>query len=180
MPTYRPYTRVQDLPTNARGERTILEAHLDASHATIVDLVQFLIQALFASGGVVIPGTVTNPENAIVRVQDRLGVSSDARTVLAVSDQSVDLADVPTSTRCLVLIRAAAGEVTDHTFTDATTGESITHSLLSSWGRLEVLEGDASDYPPVPADAVPVAEVTKTGAASLTIDSVITTPPTPR
>lgn len=180
MPTYPPYTRVQDLPANARGERTILEAHLDASHATIVDLVQFLIQALFASGGVAIPGTVTNPEDAIIRVQGRLGVSADARTVLAITDQSVDLADVATTTRCLVVIRAAAGATTDHTFTDATTGESITHSLISSWGRLAFIEGDASNYPALPDDCVPVAQITKTGAASLTIDSVITTPPTPR
>lgn len=180
MPIHKPYTEISTLPANARGERTILEAHLDASHATIVDLVQFLIQALWTAGGVVIPGTVTNPEDAIVRVQGRLGVSMDARTILAVTDQSVDLASVPTGTRCLVVIRAEAGGITDHTFTDATTGESITHSLLSSWGRLSYLEGDASNYPALPDDCVPVAEVTKTGAASLSMDSIITTPPTAR
>ena len=74
MPTYCPYTRVADLPANSRGETTVLEAHLDAAHATIVDLVQFLIQALWSAGGVVIPGTVTNPSNTVVRAQDRLGV----------------------------------------------------------------------------------------------------------
>lgn len=180
MPTYRPYTRVSDLPANSRGETTVLEAHLDAAHASIVDLVQFLIQALFSAGGVAIPGTVTNPSDALVRVQGRLGVSKDARTVLAVSDQSVDLASVATGIKCLVVIRAEAGSTTDHTFTDAATGESITHSLLSSWGRLAYLAGDASNYPAAPDDCVPVAQVTKTGATALTIDSVITTAPTPR
>lgn len=180
MPTYCPFTRVQDLPANARGETTILEAHLDAAHDTIVDLVQFLIQALFSAGGVSIPGTVTNPADAVVRVQGRLGISADAKTVLAVTDQSVDLANVATSTKCLVVIRAEAGSTAAHTFTDAATGESITHALLSSWGRLDYLEGDASSYPTLPDDCVPVAQVTKTGLASLLIDSVITTPPTPR
>lgn len=180
MPTHKPYTEISTLPANARGERTILEAHLDASHATITDLVQFLIQALWSAGGVVIPGTVTNPEDAIVRVQGRLGVSMDARTLLAVTDQSVDLASVATSTRCLVVIRAEAGSTSDHTFTDASTGEALTHSLMASWGRLAFIERDASNYPATPDDCVPVAQVTKTGAGTLTIDSVITTSPTPR
>lgn len=180
MPTYRPYTRIADLPANSRGETTLLEAHLDAAHATITDLMQFLIQALWSAGGVVIPGTVTNPSDALVRVQGRLGVSTDAKTVLAVTDQSVDLAAVATGTKCLVVIRAEAGSTTAHTFTDAATGESITHSLLSSWGRVAVLEGDSSNYPSAPDDCVPVAEVTKTGAATLTVDSVITTAPTAR
>lgn len=42
MPTYRPYTRVSDLPANSRGDPTVLEAHLDAAHASIVYLMQFL------------------------------------------------------------------------------------------------------------------------------------------
>ena len=180
MPTYRPYTRIADLPANSRGETTILHAHLDAAHATITDLIQFVLQALWSAGGVSIPGTVTNPSGAVVRVQGRLGVSADAHTVLAVTDQSVDLAAVATSTKCLVVIRAEAGSTTAHTFTDAATGESLTHSLLSSWGRLAYLEGDASNYPTAPDDCVPVAEVTKTGATTLTIDSIITTAPTPR
>lgn len=82
-----------------------------------------------------IPGTVANPSDALVRVQVRLGVSADARTVLAVTAQSVDLASVATGIKCLVVVRAEAGSTTAHTFTDAATGESITHSLLSSWGR---------------------------------------------
>lgn len=180
MPTYRPYTPISSLPANSRGETTILEAHLDAAHATIVDLVQFLIQALWSAGGVVIPGTVTNPSGAVVRVQGRLGVSSDARTLLAVTDQSVDLAALATGTKCLIVIRAEAGATTAHTFTDAATGESLTHNLLSSWGKVAYLPGDASNYPALPADCVPVAQVTKTGAATLTIDSIITTAPTAR
>lgn len=180
MPTYRPYTRISDLPANSRGETTILAAHLDAAHATITDLTQFLIQALFSAGGVVIAGTVSNPSAALVRVEGRLGVSKDAKTVLAVTDQSVDLAAVATGIKCLVVIRAEAGSTTAHTFTDAATGESITHSLLSTWGRVAYIEGDSSNYPPTPDDCVPVAQVTKTGAATLTLDSVITAAPTPR
>lgn len=180
MPTYKPYTDVSDLPANSGGERTILEAHLDAAHGTITDVLERLTQTLFTSGGVVVPGAVTNPEGALVRVVGRLGVSSDCKTLLAVGDAAVDLASVATGTRCLVVIRALAGASTDHTFTDPTTGEVIVHSLLSQWGRLAVLEGDASAYPPLPADCVPVAQVTKTGASSLTLDSVITTAPTPR
>lgn len=180
MPTYRPYTRVSDLPANSRGETTILAAHLDAAHATIVDLVQFLAQALWSAGGVSIPGTVTNPSGAVVRVQGRLGVSADAKTVLAVTDQSVDLAGVATGVKRLVVIRAEAGSTAAHNFTDAATGESITHSLLSSWGRVAYVEGDASNYPALPDDCVPVAQVTKMGAATLTIDTVITAGQTAR
>src|SRR5690606_25956226 len=53
-------------------------------------------------------------------------------------------------------------------------------SLLSAWGRLAVLQGDASTYPALPADCVPVAQVTKIGAASVTLDAIDTTAPTPR
>lgn len=180
MPTYRPYTRVTDLPTNSGGERTILEAHLDSAHGTITDVLERLTETLFTAGGVVLPGTVTNPEAALVRVVGRLGVTADCKTLLAVSDAAVDLASVATGTRCLVVIRAQAGASTDHTFTDPTTGEVLTHSLLSAWGRLAVLQGDASTYPPLPDDCVPVAQVTKVGAASVTIDAVDTTAPTPR
>lgn len=180
MATYKPFTEISTLPANANGDVTILEAHLDAAHNSIVDVIEYLAQAVWSSGGVVIPGTVTNPSDALVRVQGRLGVTADAKTVLAVGDQTVDLADVPTGTMCLVVIDAKAGASTTHNFVDATTGESITHSLLSAWGKLEVLEGDASNYPVLPPGCVPVAEVTKTGASSLTIDSVVTTPPTPR
>lgn len=173
MPTYRPYTRISDLPANANGDVTILEAHLDAAHGTITDVLEHLAQAVWSAGGVVIPGTVTNPSDALVRVQGRLGVSKDACTVLAVTDQSVDLASVATGIKCLVVIRAEAGSTTAHTFTDAATGESITHSLLSTWGRLAYLAGDASNYPSVPDDCVPVAQVTKTGATTLTIDETL-------
>ena len=180
MPTYRPYTRVTDLPANSAGDVTILEAHLDAAHGTIADVLERLAQAVWSSGGVVIAGSVSNPSAALVKVEGRLGVTSDARTLLAVADQSVDLAAVATSTKCLVVIRAAAGASTTHTFTDSSTGEAITHSLLSEWGKLDVIEGDSSNYPALPDDCVPVAEVTKTGAATLTIDAVITTVPTAR
>lgn len=180
MATYKPFTEISTLPANANGDVTILEAHLDAAHNSIVDVIEYLAQAVWSSGGVVIPGTVTNPSDALVRVQGRLGVTADAKTVLAVGDQTVDLADVATGTMCLVVIGAKAGASTSHNFVDATTGESITHSLLSAWGKLEVLEGDNSNYPVLPPGCVPVAEVTKTGAASLTIDTVITAAPTPR
>lgn len=180
MATYKPFTEVSSLPANANGDVTILEAHLDSAHNTIVDVLEYLAQSVWSAGGVVIPGTVSNPSDALVRVQNRLGVTSDARTLVAVADQSVDLADVATGTMCLVVIQAKAGASTSHNFVDSVTGESITHSLLSAWGKVEVFEGDNSNYPPLPDDCVPVAEVTKTGAATLTIDSVVTTPPTPR
>lgn len=180
MPTYKPYTDVSSLPTNSGGERTILEAHLDAAHGTIADVIEYLTQSVFSDGGVVVAGTVTNPEAAVVRVQGRLGVTSDCKTVLAVSDATVDLAAVATGTRCLIVIRAQAGATTDHTFTDPATGEVLVHTLLSRWGHLAAIEGDASNYPALPADCVPVVRVTKTGAASLSLDSVITTEPTTR
>jgi|GEM_PF-4087352 len=180
MPTYKPYTEVATLEANSQGDRTILEAHLDQNHAVIVDVLERLAMAVFEEGGVVVPGTVTNPSGALVRVQGRMGVSKDGKTLLAVGDATVDLASVPIGTKCLVVIRALPGATVNHNFTDATTGESLTHTLMSAWGSLAVLEGDTSDYPELPDDCVPVAQVTKTGAATLTLDSVITTEPTPR
>lgn len=180
MATHKPFTEISTLQGNANGDVTILEAHLDSAHNTIADVLEYLAQAIWSAGGVVLPGSVSNPSDAIVRVQNRLGVTADARTLLAVADQSVDLAGVATGTRCLVVIQAKAGASTSHNFVDATTGESLTHYLLSAWGKVEVIEGDNSNYPPLPSDCVPVADVTKTGPSSLTIDSVITTAPTPR
>lgn len=180
MPTYRPFTRVANLPANSQGDRTILEEHLDRNHDTLTDVLERIGQALFSAGGVVIAGTVTNPSAALVKVEGRLGVSKDANTFLAVADQTVDLGDVGTGVKCLVVIRSEAGAFASSSFTDATTGESINHPLMTSWGRLAVLEGDDTDYPELPDDCVPVAQVTKTGAATLTLDEVITTAPTPR
>src|SRR5690606_17960809 len=129
----RPYTEVASLPANGDGDVTILEAHLDQAHATLTDVLERIGQTLFTQGGVVIPGSVTNPSGALVRVVGRMGVSHDARTFLAVADQSVDLAAVATGTRCLVVIRAAAGASSLHSFVDAVTGESLTHALLGQW-----------------------------------------------
>lgn len=178
--TYRPFTRAADLPANGQGQRTVLEAHLDLTKETLGSVVERLVEATFSSGGVVVAGTVTNPSAAVVQVVGRMGVSQDVKTVLAVGSQTVDLAAVATSTKCLVIIRAQSGGAQDFTFTDATTGEVIVHSIMTNWGHLDVVEGDATDYPALPADAVAVAEVTKTGAATLTLDSVITAAPTPR
>lgn len=180
MPTYKPYTEVATLEANSQGDRTILEAHLDQNHAVIVDVIERLTMAVFEEGGVVVPGTVTNPSAAQVRVQGRMGVSKDGKTLLAVGDATVDLASVSTGTKCLVVIRALAGATAQHNFTDATTGEALSHTLTSAWGALAVLEGDTSDYPALPDDCVPVAKVTKTGASSISLDSVITTEPTLR
>lgn len=177
MPTYQPYTKVADLEPNNQGDRTILEAHLDQNHAVIVDVLERLAMAVFEEGGVVVPGTVTNPSGAQVRVQGRMGVSKDGKTLLAVGDATVDLASVPIGTKCLVVIRALPGATVNHNFTDATTGESLTHTLMSAWGSLAVLEGDTSDYPELPDDCVPVAQVTKTGSSTLSLDEVETAAP---
>lgn len=180
MPTYKPYTEVSGLEANSNGQRSILEEHLDQNHAILADVLERLSQALFTAGGVIIAGTVTNPSGAEVNVVGRLGVSSDGKTLVAVGDQTVDLADIDTGTKCLVVIRAQAGTTVQLNFTDATTSESLTHTLMSHWGLLAVLEGDSSDYPELPDDCVPVAQVTKTGASTLTLDSVITIAPTLR
>lgn len=131
MPTYKPYTEISGLEANGQGDITILGAHLDQNHAILADVIERISQALFTAGGVVIAGTVTNPSAAQVRVQGRLGVSKDAKTLLAVGDETVDLAPVATGTKCLVVIRAQAGALAQHNFTDATTGEALTHSLMS-------------------------------------------------
>src|SRR5690606_17274558 len=144
--------------------RTILEEHLDRNHDTITDVLERLVLSLFTSGGVILAGTVTNPTDAEIRVQGRLGASKDARTLLAVADQAVDLGEVETDTKCLIVIRAQAGAFATSSFTDATTGEAMDHPLMTAWGRLAVLEGDDTDYPELPDDCIPVAEVTKTGA----------------
>lgn len=180
MPSYKPYTEIASLPANSQGDRTILEAHLDENNAALADVLERLAQSLFSSGGVVMAGTVTNPSDAEVRVQGRMGVTSDGKTLVAVGDQITDLAGVATSTKCLVVIQAAAGSLSAHNFTDATTGEALTHNLISQWGLLTYIEGDASNYPALPDDCVPVAEVTKTGASTLTIDATITATPTLR
>jgi len=175
MPTYPPYTTVASQPANARGERTILAQHIDQNLSAVTDVIEGLLLSLYASGGVVVPGTVTNPTATLVRVQGRAGITEDARGVVMVGNQSIDLAAVPTGTRCRVVIRAATGEVISLPFTDADTGEAIMHTMMAHLGRLELRQGDATNYPsPGPGDAR-VARVTRT-AGGVTIDEIENSP----
>lgn len=179
MPTYRPYTQIGELPANSQGEITVLTQHLDRNFSTIADALEAMLLAIFSTGGVVVEGTVSNPEDAIVRVEGRVAITDDARAAVIVGEQEVDLDPIATDTKCRVVIRAAEGEVVETNFVDADTGEALTHAMMSYLGRLEIREGDATDYPAIgPADAY-VAKVTRT-AGGVTIDEVENPPPTPR
>jgi hypothetical protein len=179
MPTYTPYTPISSLPANSQGERTILTQHIDNNLSALADMIEGLLVAVFASGGVIIPGTVTNPSGATVRVQGRLAITEDGRGIVTVGDQSVSLEQVAVGTRCRVVITAAPGETTSHAFTDVDTQEALTHTMMRWLGRLEVREGDATNYPTIaPADAY-VARVTRT-SGGVTIDEIENPPPTPR
>ncbi|HEX7039415.1 MAG TPA: hypothetical protein VF202_04820, partial [Trueperaceae bacterium] len=55
-------------------------------------------------------------------------------------------------------------------FTDADTGEALTHTLGVVLGKLRVIEGDAANYPALPPGSVPVAKISK-AAGVVSVDA---------
>lgn len=178
MPTHKPYTQISSLPLNAKGERTILEAHLDLNFSSLSDVLEIILKGIFSAGGVIAAGTVTVEDATFIRVVGRYGIAADVSAALLCADQRVDLSSVADGTKCRVYLEPAFGATADYSFLDGDTGESLTHTLGLYFGRLAFAEGDEVDYPDLPPSAVPVAAVTKAGGVA-TIDATDNTAPTP-
>jgi hypothetical protein len=158
--TYPGTKDISSLAASSNGKRRVKEFHLDANFGSVTTMLEALTRLVISAGGVAAPGTVTIA-GATVRVQDRVGATQDGRAALALVDETIDLASVATGVKCRVVISPSA--VTQaYQFVDPETSETITHTMTVRLGKLEVLQGDASTYPAVPAYAVPVRKVTRT------------------
>ena len=167
--------RIQDLPTNKNGERQLEPHHLDDNFAAQDDALLTTLGALFAAGGVAVPGTVTLTALAL-RVQGRTGVTLDGRVPLHVDDQTLDLTPLAAG-KGLVLMTTDPVTI-QRPYTDVVTGESLTDTMNLSAGRLSVIGAgqqgvtlDAGGYPVAPSNTMPVAQVTRT-AGGATLDSI--------
>lgn len=179
MPTIQVFTKVKDLPANANGDVTILKVHHDESLDRMMEQIEGLSTSVFSAGGVLAPGTVAIETSTVVHVQNRTGLVSGATAFVSCGDQSVDMAALADGIKYRAVITAAIQVTNAYTFTDPDTGESITHSLVAYLGKLEILTGDASNYPALPPNALDVATLSK-AAGAVTIDANQDAPPTPR
>lgn len=167
--------RIQDLPTNKNGERQLEPHHLDDNFAAQDDALLTTLGALFAAGGVAVPGTVTLTALAL-RVQGRTGITLDGRVPVHVDDQTLDLTPLAAGKGLIVM---TTDPVTiQRPYTDVVTGESLTDTMNVSAGRLSVIGAgqqgvtlDANGYPVAPSNTVPVSQVTRT-AGGATLDSI--------
>ena len=167
--------RIQDLPTNKNGERQLEPHHLDDNFAAQDDALLTTLGALFAAGGVAVPGIVTLTALNL-RVQGRTGITLDGRVPVHVDDQTLDLTPLAAG-KGLVLMTTDPVTI-QRPYTDVVTGESLTDTMNVSAGRLSVIGAgqqgvmlDASGYPVAPSNTVPVAQVTRT-AGGATLDSI--------
>jgi hypothetical protein len=180
-PTYTPYTPVATVPTDAQGNRWVNPWHTDDNLTYVQGMLERLARALFATGGVVLPGTVALSGTTLTVTGPRLGVSADCKLVLLVDPSgggvSLDvLAGSPPSGKHTVCVRAVPAATAAHSFTSPATGETVTDTMTLTVGVLGLVQGSAGAYPALPPDAVPVANVTVSGGA-VTLDAVLDAPP---
>src|SRR5690606_33133472 len=97
----------------------------------------------FASGGVIDAGTITvEPDGVTVTVEGRSGITNDLQAAVVVREQSVDCSGIADGNKARVYISAELAEHVQVNFTDADTGEALTHTLGVVFGKLQVIEGD--------------------------------------
>lgn len=174
------FNRIADLPSNSNGARTVLEEHLDVNNALLASFLAALVRGAFEAGGVIDAGTITVESDGVtVTVTGRSGITDDLRAAVVVQDQSVDCSGLANGNKGRVYISAELGEHVQVNFTDADTGEALTHTLGVVLGKLQVIEGDASNYPALPPGSVPVARISK-AAGVVSVDAAENAPPTVR
>lgn len=175
-----PFNQIAGLPANSNGARTVLEEHLDVNNGVVAAFLAALVKGTFASGGVIDAGTITvEPDGVTVTVEGRSGITNDLQSAVVVREQSVDCSGIADGNKGRVYISAELGEHVQVNFTDADTGEALTHTLGVVFGKLQVLEGDAANYPDLPPGSVPVARISK-AAGVISVDAAENTAPTVR
>lgn len=174
------FNRIADMPSNSNGARTVLEEHLDVNNALLAAFLAALVRGTFEAGGVIDAGTITVESDGVtITVAGRSGITNDMRAAVVVQEQSVDCSGIANGNKARVYISAELGEHVQVNFTDADTGEALTHTLGVVLGKLQVLEGDSSDYPALPPGSVPVARISK-AAGVVSVDAAENAPPTVR
>lgn len=174
------FNRIADLPSNSNGARTVLEEHLDINNGVLAAFLATLVRGAFEAGGVIDAGTITvEPDGVTVTVEGRSGITNDLQAAVLVREQSVDCSSIADGNKARVYISAELGEHVQVNFTDADTGEALTHTLGVVLGKLQVIEGDSVNYPALPPGSVPVARISK-AAGVVSVDAAENAPPTVR
>jgi len=174
------FNRIADLPSNSNGARTVLEEHLDVNNALLASFLAALVRGTFEAGGVIDAGTITVESDGVtITVAGRSGITNDMRAAVVVQEQSVDCSGIANGNKARVYISAELGEHVQVNFTDADTGEALTHTLGVVFGKLQVIEGDSVNYPALPPGSVPVARISK-AAGVVSVDAAENAPPTVR
>jgi len=116
-------------------------------------------------------GTITvEPDGVTVTVEGRSGITNDLQAAVVVREQSVDCSGIADGNKGRVYISRELAEHVQVNFTDADTGEALTHTLGVVLGKLQVIEGDAANYPALPPGSVPVAKISK-AAGVVSVDA---------
>ncbi|GGK91316.1 galactose-binding domain-containing protein [Deinococcus radiotolerans] len=176
------YTKpITELAVNSLNERQLEAHHLDDNFAAQDDAIATITRALFSAGGVAVPGSVTLTGTNL-RVQGRVGITLDATAVVRIADETLALATLAAGKGLVIIVPTPT--TINRSYTDVVTGETLTDTMNVSLGRLAVLGAseagvtlDGSGYPVCPANAVPVAQVTRT-SSSVTLDTVLAPVPT--
>lgn len=172
------YNEIASLPANSNGARTILEEHLDVNNGVVATFLAALVKGTFSAGGVVDAGTITvEADDVTVTVQGRSGITDDLQAAVVVQDQSVDCSSLTDGNKGRVYISRELAEHIQVNFTDADTAEALSHSLGVVLGKLNVVEGDSSNYPALPPGSVPVAQISKASGV-VSIDAAENDAPT--
>lgn len=159
------YKLLSTQPANAQGRRRILEPHLDSPLGALAEGLEALALALFAEGGVAVPGTVS-AAGTVLSVSGRVGVTQDGSAALASGAQTLDLYSVPVGNRVRAYLEASPVPQ-DTVVTDPDTSQALTHTTYLRLGKLAFAQG--ATLPDLPANAVPVAQLTRT-SLSLTLE----------
>lgn len=180
-PQYTPYTPVASLPRDAQGNLYVNPWHIGDNLTYVQGMLERLSRSLAASGGVLLPGAVSLAGNTLTVTGPFLGISGDGKLPLLIDPDGAGAtlnlnAGSPPAGKHTVCLRPLPRTTAAHTFLSPGTGESLTDTLTLTAGDLVLLVGTASAYPTLPGDAVPVANVTLTGAV-WTLDAVLTAPP---
>ena len=175
------HTNIADLPASTEGRRRVQGYHLDDGFYLSDALALNIVQGLFAVGGITRVGSIDVSDDTVVTLTEFAGLTLEGRIPVwtasvsggnvntstlvdfgsssIVTDLGTPLNDLPTGTKCL-LVLAPEPVTLLRTYEDPSTGETVINEMTVAYGRLRVIEGDTTDYPSPPPASLPLAYVT--------------------
>jgi len=147
------YTTISSLPGSTTGKVRVVKFHLDDNHDVLNQAIENAILATYSQGGVTKQGT-TSLSGTTFSITDHAGISIDMTAAGYITSASHDVASAADGKHRLVMMITPS--TTARTYTDPETSETITHDMATAIGVLGVIEGDATNYPTLTGNVVPI------------------------